>query len=320
MSIEVVALGALNLDLIYAADLDPLGLEMGRERVGSPEEFKDLLVFLNRRGKLKVRSGGGSAANAAYALARWGISTGVVGKVGQDEEGDFLLQDLRRAGVDISRVTRGEKSGQCIIVLGKKKNRSIVILPGANDTLSYPEIDLDYINKAKFLHMSSFLGKIPYQAQKMIVARTRARVSFDPGEPHAIRGIDELAPIFKHCFILFPSDREIEIITGKGYREGARELLEYGIGIIACTLGEKGSYVLSKDVELEVPPFQTKVVDTTGAGDVYAAGFLAGLLKDLSLIRCADVATKVASSSIASYGRPSYPDAKALERILEEET
>jgi ribokinase len=317
MSMDVVGLGALNVDLIYEADLASLGLEAGRERVGSFEEFKDILRCLKRKGKLRMRSGGGSAANTVYALGKMGISSGLVGKVGQDEEGDFFLRDLQEAGVDTSRVTRNKRSGLCIVLLGKKRDRSILILPGANDSLSYPEIDLDYVNKAEFLHMSSFLGKIPFQMQKEVAARTRARISFDPGEPHAIRGIKELTSIFKHCFILFPSGREIETITGKNHKEGARELLEYGIKIIACTLGEEGSYILSKDVELEIPPFKTQVLDTTGAGDVYAAGFLAGLLKSLPLIRCARFASRVASLSIAGYGRSSYPDAGLLRWILQ---
>jgi ribokinase len=248
-----------------------------------------------------------------------GISSGVVGKVGQDEEGDFLLQDLQEAGVDTSRVTRNKRSGLCIVLLGRKRDRSILVLPGANDSFSYPEIDLDYVNKAEFLHMSSFLGKIPFHMQKEVAARTRAKISFDPGEPHAIRGIKELAPIFERCFILFPSGREIETITGKNYKEGAKKLLEYGIKIVACTLGEKGSYILSRNVEFQIPPLKTQVVDTTGAGDVYAAGFLAGLLKGLPLIRCARFASKVASLSVADYGRSLYPDARLLGQILQKE-
>lgn len=319
MSMDVVGLGALNVDLIYEVDLASLGLAAGRERVGSFEEFKDILRSLKREGKLRMRSGGGSAANTVYALGKMGISSGLVGKVGQDEEGDFLLQDLQKAGVDTSRVTRNKRSGLCIVLLGRKRDRSILILPGANDSLSYPEIDLDYVNKAEFLHMSSFLGEIPFHMQKEVVVRAGAKISFDPGEPHAIRGIKELAPIFKRCFILFPSGREIETITGKNYKEGARELLEYGIKIIACTLGEKGSYILSRDVELQIPPFKTQVLDTTGAGDVYAAGFLAGLLKGLPLIRCARFASKTASLSVAGYGRSSCPDAELLRWILQKE-
>ena len=92
------------------------------------------------------------------------------------------------------------------------------------------------------------------------------------------------------------------------YKEGAKKLLSYGIEIIACTLGKKGSYVLSRDRELEVPADKSEAIDTTGAGDVYTAGFLAGLLKELSLFECARLATRAATQSIKGYGRNSYPD------------
>ncbi len=317
MPTDVVGLGALNVDLIYEANLASLGLEAGRERVGSFEEFRDLLGYLERKGKLRVRSGGGSAANTVYALAKMGVSSGLVGKVGQDEEGDFLLQNLREAGVDTSRVARNARSGLCIVLLGRKRDRSILILPGANDSLSCSQIDVNYVNKTKFLHMSSFLGKIPFDAQIKIATRTRVKISLDPGEPHATRGIKELSPLLERCFILFPSDREIETLTGKNYKEGAKELLEYGIKIIACTLGEEGSYILSRDVELEISAVKTRVVDSTGAGDVYAAGFLAGLLKGLPLVQCARLASRLAGLSVAGYGRSSYPDARFLRQILE---
>jgi len=304
---DVVGLGALNVDMVYEVDLASFGLEAGRERIGSYEEFKGLLELLKNKGKLRAKSGGGSAANTIYALAKMGFSCGYLGKVGKDEEGNFLLEDLNRVGVDTRKVKRDKKSGVCLVLLGKSKDRSIIVLPNANDTLVFPELDTDYINEAEFLHMSSFLGKIPFEAQKQIAGETKAKISFNPGEPHATKGLKELTPILEHTFILFLSQKEAEILTGKDYKKGARMLLSYGIEVIACTLGEKGSYLLSREEEFKVPPEKVEAVDTTGAGDVYVAGFLAGLLKKLSLSECARLATKAAAQSIKGYGRDSYP-------------
>lgn len=305
---DVVGVGALNVDLIYEIDLASLGIEAGRERKGSYEESKDLLRILNNRGKLRSRSGGGSAANTIYALAKMGFSTGYIGKVGRDEEGNFLLRELRRVGVDVSKIQQNEKSGLCIALSDKKGERTILVFPYANDELSYPEVDLDYLNKAKFVHITSFLGDKPFEAQKRIAKKTRARISFNPGEPHMRRGIKELAPILEHTFILFSSQREIEMLTKKDYKKGTRALLEYGIKIAVCTLGRKGSYILSREEELEAPAEKVEIMDATGAGDVYAAGFLASLLKGFSLPKCASLGTKIACESIMGYGRERYPD------------
>jgi len=313
---DVVGFGALNVDIVYEVnDLASLGIERGRERMGSYEEFKDLLKFLKNKGKLRVKSGGGSAANTIYALGRIGFSCGYLGKTGKDEEGAFLQKELKEAGVDTRKIRQNTRSGICLVLLDKSRDRSIIVLPNANDTLSYSELDIDYINKAQFLHMSSFVGRIPFEAQKLVATKTKVKISFNPGELHATKGIKELAPILEHSFILFLSQREAEVLTGEDYKKGAKRLLGYGIEIVACTLGKKGSYVLSKEEELEVPAEKLEAIDTTGAGDVYTAGFLAGLLKKLPLFECARLATRGAAQSIKGYGRSFYPDRRFVNRI-----
>ena len=314
---DVVGFGALNVDLVYEVDLSLLGIETGRERIGKYEEFKSLLQYLKDKKSIKMKSGGGSAANTIYALSKMGFSCGYIGKIGKDKDGEFLLEGLKKEGVDTSKIlqNQNEKSGLCIVLLDKRKDRSIIILPNANDSLSYSEIDIDYINKAKFLHITSLLGKVPFEAQKIIAQKTKAKISFDPGEPHVKRGLKELSPILKSSFIVFPSQEEVRMLTGKDYKNGAREMLNYGIKIVACTRGDKGSYILSKNEEIELPSEEAEVVDTTGAGDVYAAGFLAGLLKGYTLFKCAKLATKAAAQSIKDYGRRSYPDKRILSQI-----
>jgi len=309
---DVVGLGALNVDLIYQVDPLLLGLEAGRERVGSYHEFEDLLNSLKSKAKLRIKNGGGSAANTIYALAKMGFSCGYLGKVGKDGEGDFLLEGLMKVGVNTEKIKREGRSGLCVVLLGKRKDRSIIILPHTNDTLSDSDLDPEYVNEAEFLHMSSFLGDVPFKAQKTIARKTRAKISFDPGEPHASKGMKELIPILERTFILFSTGREVEILTHQDYKEGSRELLKLGIEIIACKLGERGSYVLCQEEELKIPPQRGRIVDSTGAGDVYAAGFLAGLLKKLSLVECARLATLAASQSIRGFGRKTYPGQEIL--------
>jgi len=312
LTMDVVGLGALNVDLIYEVDLAFLGIEAGRERMAKDEEFKELLNLLRNKGRLKSKSGGGSAANTIYALAKTGFSTGYVGKVGRDEEGKFLLRELKMVGVDISKIQKDEKSGLCIALSDRKGERSILVLPYANDELSYSEVNLNYLNGAKFVHITSFAGNEPFQVQKRIARQLKTKISFNPGEPHIKRGIEELGPILERTFLLFATGKEIEMLTGKGYKEGTRILLNYGIKIVVCTLGGEGSYVLSGKEKLRIPAEKVEVVDTTGAGDVYAAGFLAGLLKKFTLFECARLATRVAAQSIKGYGRNSYPDRRLV--------
>ena len=278
----------------------------GGEVVGRYDEFSEMLKLLQEVGELKGKSGGGQAANTVVALSGMGFKTGYIGKVGRGEEGDFLIQSME--GVDTSRVRKSGRSGTCIALLDESGDRSNVILPNSNDTLSYDEVDLDYIKIARFLHLSSFVGDVPLDAQKQVAQTiTTVKISFDPGELYARRGLKALMPIITNTFIILPTDREIELMTGKDYKSGARELLENGVAIVACKRGEKGSYILSEDEEFDMPTERVEVIDKTGAGDVYAAGFLVGLLSERSLRDCASIATKVASLSITGYGRTRYP-------------
>lgn len=328
---DVVGVGALNLDLIYEVnsvrcllsngvnfhkllkgEKCPAAKIIGREREASPEEFSSLLRKVEKNGQLRKKSGGGSAANTVYALSKMGFSCGFIGKVGKDEEGEILLKELKEVGVDISRIKKEGRSGICLVLLDKKGERSIFIFPNTNDTLKYNEIDMDYINRAKFLHMTSFLGERSFATQKKIAEEVKVSLSFDPGEPHATRGLKKLRTILKRSFILFPTEKEVEILTGKDYKKGTEELLKYGAKIVVCTRGEEGSYIISREGKWEISAEKEKAIDTTGAGDVYAAGFLAGLLKGISLPLCAEEATRIASQSIKGYGRERYPTRSAI--------
>lgn len=316
---DAVGLGALNVDLIFEVDdLSQLRvrgkkLEAGGEVFGTLKDFQGLLSQLEKDGRLRSRSPGGSAANTMVALSRMGFETGYIGKVGRDKEGEFILQSME--GVDTSRVLKNDKSGMTAVLLDKAKERTILVLPNSNDALTFDEIDLPYAKNARFLHLTSFAGDSPTEAQKELVKRVHndVKISFDPGEIHTQKGLAKMLPVLKRSYIVFVTDRETQLLTGEDYMDGTRELLNYGASIVVCKLGARGSYVLTREEEFHVPPVKTKAVDKTGAGDVYAAGFLAGLLRNEHIMKCGLLATRAAAQSIKGWGREKYPDRSFLE-------
>jgi ribokinase len=312
---DVIGFGALNVDLFYEVkSLKPFGIKAGSEEASKPTLDK-VLMLLEKTGTLKDKSGGGSAANTVYALSEMGFDTGYIGKVGEGKNGGFLIDSL--GSIDKSKILKSGESGLCIALLDETRDRANLIFPNANDTLNYDEIDIDYAKSAKFLHMTSFVGEIPFEAQIKLAAELdqSTLVSFDPGEIYAKKGLEKLLPILKNCFIIFPTEREIKLMTGKEYKEGAEELLKY-VSIVACKRGENGTYTLTRDVEYELSFEKIKPVDKTGAGDVYAAAFLAGILHEKPLNNCAIFAQKAAAQSIIGYGREKYPDKRFLEENL----
>lgn len=311
---DVIGVGALNVDLLYkvtSLDLAGQKFESGGEVFGDDNSFKNVLDILDNGGGLVCQSGGGSAANTIYALARMGYQTGYLGVIGKDEYGDFLLKSL--PGVDIKHIKRYKRSGMCISLL-KEKDRSLIVLPNSNDMFSYTEDDISYLNSARFIHMTSFVGDLAFEAQKRLFGMIDegVDVSFSPGELYARRGLKSVRNMIARSRLLFVNERELMLLTGKTGIDGCRVLLDIGPKVIICTSGEEGSLILSKNEELLIPPKRTVVVDKTGAGDVYAAGFLAGYLDGSTLEQCGRMASTVAALSIASFGRDGYPDKRFM--------
>jgi sugar/nucleoside kinase (ribokinase family) len=320
---DVIGIGALNLDLMYEVpDLAALRkqgwpLDVGRETSLAPREFKALLKAVEGQGALRFRSGGGSAANTIVALARMGFQTGFVGRVGADDEGAFILSEMK--GVEVAHIRRGGASGICLVVLDRRCDRALVVQPNANDDLSFEDFNIPYLSDARYLHLSAFVGDGPFAAQQrlMEVLPDRVKVSLDPGELYAQRGRKAILPLIERSSILFATEHEICFLMGTAdYKAGCKEIALLGPDTVVCKRGEQGAYLFSRQEEAEFrPQGETKVVDNTGAGDVYNAGFLAGLLLKRPLTACLALAHALAAKSLGGYGRQRYPDAADLKEM-----
>ncbi len=312
---DVVGFGALNIDLFYEVDsFEPFNfggvrLEAGREIQGSDEEYQHLLALLHKHGRFRGRSGGGSAANSIFALSKMGFNTALIGKVGENEDGDFLIHSLEAGNVDTRWVRRNHESGVCLIILDKSQDRSIFIQPNANDTLCVDEIDVDLLSHSRLLHMTSFAGKLPMEAQKATFEHLHppGKISFDPGEIYARRGLKEVGAFIERCSVLFVTEKEVVLLTSMAYERGCKNLLSYGPDVLVCKRGKEGSSILTREETFIIPAAQVEVVDNTGAGDVYNAGFLAGMILGKPLKDCALFATRVAGKSLTGFGRDCYP-------------
>lgn len=295
---DVIGLGALNVDHIYRVERI---LEDGEAVVKESASFP-----------------GGSAANTVYGLAKLGVSTGFVGTVGDDAEGKLLQQDFQKAGIDTGqiRVKPEAKTGSTLCLSDELGKRSIYVLPGANNMLTINDLDLDYINQAKMLHVSSFVDDAQFQILLKLVEKldSSVKVSFSPGALYASRGLEILKPVLARTQILFINRDELRQLTGDDVSNGAEICLKQGCRIVVVTLG-KGtvdhqstnitSYIMSAENEYAVESSQedpTLALDTTGAGDAFAAGFLYGLLNEKNLEECGHLGDIVAQFAIGKTG------------------
>jgi ribokinase len=298
--LDVVGFGALNVDKLFKVN-----------KIAAAEEES----FIENC----VEACGGSAANTAVALARLGCKVGFVGKVGCDREGDLLLEDFHKEGVDTSGVIRAKrgKSGSVMGFVNKNGARALCIDSGVNDTIKLSEVNTAYVSQARFLHLTSFVGETSFQTQKKLLNALpeTVKVSFDPGILYARRGLAQLEPIIKKSYVLMPNVAELELLTGKmDYCKAADALVGRGVKIVAVKLGSDGCYVTDGHERHLIEAFKVKVVDTTGAGDAFCAGFLYGLLSEKSLYECGKLGNFVASRCVMKMGaRTGLPFAKDLE-------
>ncbi|HDQ06139.1 MAG TPA: carbohydrate kinase family protein [Candidatus Bathyarchaeota archaeon] len=300
MTFDVVGFGALNLDKLFKVNM--IAKE---EEEGAVLDFKE--------------SAGGSAANTVVGLARLELKTGFIGKVASDREGKFLLDEFRREGVNVKGITVSERgrSGTVMGFIDPEGNRALYVDPGVNDQIDFWDINLDYVSGAKFLHLSSFVGEKPFKAQKKLLEQlSGVKISFDPGAIYARKGLTAIKPIIKKCYVMFPNGIEVKQLTGQDYREGARKLTGLGVDLVAVKLGKRGCYVTDGKESHLIEPYTVKVVDTTGAGDAFCAGFLYGLIKRKDLYDCGKLGNFVASRCISMMGaRTGLPRLAELKNI-----
>jgi len=295
---DVVGFGALNVDKLYKVN-----------RIAGAEEES----FIQSHSE----SCGGSAANTMVGLARLGCNVGFIGKVAGDLEGALLLEDFQKEGVDAAGVVRAEHgdSGQVLGFVDERGDRALYIDSGVNDTIRLHEVKAEYVSRARFLHLTSFVGEESFQTQKQLLeVLPETRVSFDPGALYARKGLKQLEQIIEKSYVLMPNARELQFITGEEeYCKGADVLIGMGVKMVAVKLGADGCYVTDGHERLRVEPFKVKVVDTTGAGDAFCAGFLYGLLNKKSLHDCGRLGNFVASRCVTKMGaRAGLPHVKDL--------
>lgn len=321
MALEVIGLGALNLDYVYRVEYPRLSRQLaelirpGSELALAHDEFEHLLGLIEQAGTFMGKSGGGQAANTITALARMGLACGYVGQVGQDEAGEYILGSLE--GVDKQGIISEGNSGRCLSLLNHTGERCTLISPGCNDDIKITDVKLDYLNQAQLVYFSSFVGDNSLNTQLDVARRLSPQVALalDPGELYAKRGLSALEELLSRCKMVFITEQEIELLTGQEYKAGAKQILKTGTQLVICKRGERGAYVLSKDDEFESPVEMVSAVDKTGAGDVFAAGFIAGWLRGMDTKECTKLGHKAAVHSIKGVGRESYPDKEFLSKI-----
>ncbi len=296
--LDIVGFGAMNIDHLYKVD------EIVADGEQSVNGFESLP--------------GGSAANTIYGLAKLGVKAGFVGAIGIDDDGEELIKDFKNVAVDTSqiRIKQEVKTGSTICLSDRLGGRAIYVSPGANNLLGPEDIDLAYLSQSQMVHLSSFVDDRQFNLQVSVTEKLSisVTVSLSPGMLYVARGLKALVPLLKRAHIVFMNREEIERLTGDGFKSGARGIAKSGCRIVVVTLGkglDKGKagmvtayiYDGKQEYEVESEEVTSKLpLESTGAGDAFAAGFLFGFLRGKKLEECGLLGDIMASFGIRAIG------------------
>jgi ribokinase len=267
---------------------------------------------------------GGSAANTATVLARFGVDVGIIGRVGKDALAEQALARLAEAGVDLSCVQQDDEviTGIMFIPVTPDGERTMFGYRGANSRLDPALLDEGYIAQVDVFHLSGYALLAEPQrsaARRAVEVARRAGVTFslDVGLEAAVRVTEEVQALLPLVDLIFPNQAEAEHLTGgNDIREAVRALLGYGIETVALKLGEEGCIIGSEGEIFSVPTFAVEVQDTTGAGDSFDAGFILGRLWGLGARESALLANALGALAASAVGAGDALPGKEKARVL----
>lgn len=253
---------------------------------------------------------GGCAANTSTTLARLGVAARVAGTVGDDLYGTFITQDLARKGVETSGIARSGKHGtsKTVILPVIGEDRRFIHTFGANADFHASDVDLAVLAGARIFYVGGYLV-LPGLAQDDLAgllsyAREHGvRTVLDvvvPAGPASMRDLERVLP---YVDVFMPNDEEASRLAGETEpRRQAEALLRAGCGTVVITMGGRGTLVMDRQQVIEAPAFAVEVVDSSGAGDAFDGGFIAGMLEGWSLADTLRFASAIGASSCTALG------------------
>lgn len=281
--------------------------------------------LLERINCIEIYSGG-CAMNAGIDMAKIGISTAVLGKVGNDSFGDFLKNELLKNNLNVDgiAVTDKEQTSASVVLSSESGERSFLHCVGANATFNYDDINWSVIENSKIVFvagtmlMDSFDGECCARVLKRCREMGKITV-LDTAWDSKGRWMKVLAPCMPYIDVFMPSVEEaIELSGEKEPEKIADVFFNMGVRQVVIKLGSKGCYLReTKESDgVTIPSFKVKAVDTTGAGDSFCAGFLSGMARGLSFEECGRFANAVGAHCVmamgASTGIKSFDEIKAF--------
>jgi sugar/nucleoside kinase (ribokinase family) len=318
---DVTAIGNAIVDVLAQADdalLVEHGLIKGAMSLIEAADAERLYAVMGPA----IEMSGGSAANTVAGIAALGGRAAYIGKVADDQLGEVFTHDIRAVGVtyDTPRLTEGLSTARSLIFVTPDAHRTMQTFLGATTQLGPEDLNMDHITSAKVLYLEGYLWDQPRAKKAMRDAAIRAQqagvaVSLTLSDSFCVaRFRDEFRELVEHHVdILFANEAEILSLYEADDFDAALQQVRRHCEVAALTRSEKGSVIVSgNEVHVVDAEPGVTVVDTTGAGDAYAAGFLYAYTRGADLATCGRLGGMMAAEVISHYGARPTTDVTAL--------
>jgi sugar/nucleoside kinase (ribokinase family) len=310
---ELLGIGQGLVDLqakIPHDALSPLGVSLGASIFVEEARQAELLNGLKELGHTVGVRPGGSVANSAALIAQLGGSAAFTGRIGDDSAGAVLCHDFASVGVRLGApLVVGGRTGTVLVVTTPCGERSMLAHLGCSNQFSLADVDLSRAKKSYAVFLEGYLMAVSEESRAALLttaqesSRHGSIVALSLGASSLVEGRKkEFQGMLPHTGLLFGNEAEACALTGKASGAEAIQALSTQVPRVVVTCGAEGALISEHGKIEHVSAYPTKVVDTTGAGDAFAGGFLYGMLEGHSATRSAAFGNFLASKVVAIAG------------------
>jgi len=291
---KFLGLGNALVDILVQlpndAKLFELNLPKGSMQLVDAERMQSILA--QTEGLPRTLAAGGSAANTIHGLANLGMSTAFIGKVGDDSFGQAFANDMTQNGITPIMLKGNAESGRALAFITPDSERTFAVYLGAAIEMTPNDLNPSLFSGYTHFHIEGYLVQNHSLVRKAVelAKQSGCSISLDLASYNVVEeNLDFLREIVENYVdIVFANEEEAKAFTGKMPVEALNELGKLA-DIAVVKLGADGSIIKQGETTYEVGVIEVSSIDTTGAGDLYAAGFLYGLSKGLSLLKCGEI-------------------------------
>ncbi len=308
---KILGIGAPILDNVIVVTEAEFHRVNGQKGGMEVIDHKTLVKILEKCPNAPIILAGGSATNTIKGLAQFGHPCTLVGKIGSDQTARILLNALKKLAITPQYKVSTTPTGQAICLITPDKERTCRTCPGAAMELAAAELESHWFEDIDLVHIEgySLLNQTLPDRAMTLAQEHGAKISFDLASFEIAHHYQEhiVKLISHHIDVLFANEIEVKALTGLDPERGC-DILKDMCETVVVFLGEEGGWVARGDEKVRYPAFKASPLDTTGAGDLFASGFLHGYLQGSPLDECAKFGARTGSAVVEAHGAEIPPE------------